>query len=104
MKSVFVTALALLQTIELSSASPESLLYPPSHRSLHARRLEVSRDSDSTRVLSALQAREDYTCGPGSELLLQTSSSTMLVHLTCVQDLAATRHAVVVGIHFHDQT
>lgn len=65
MKSVFVTALALLQTIELSSASPESLLYPPSHRSLHARRLEVSRDSDSTRVLSALQAREDYTCGPG---------------------------------------
>lgn len=80
MKSIFVTALALLQTIELSSASPESLLYPPSHRSLHARRLEVSRDSDSTRVLSALKAREDYTCGPGSELLLQPCSSTMLVH------------------------
>ncbi|KAM7215378.1 hypothetical protein V8F06_009239 [Rhypophila decipiens] len=65
MKSLFVTALAVLQTIELSSASPKSLLYPPTHRSLYARRLEVSRDNDSTRVPNALQAREDYTCGPG---------------------------------------
>lgn len=71
MKSIFVAAVALLQAIELSSASPESLLYPPSRRSLYARRLEVSRDSDSPRVLGALQAREDYTCGPGSEFSRQ---------------------------------
>lgn len=71
MKSIIIIALALLLFIELPFASPESLLYPPSHRSLYARRLEVSRDNDSTRVLNALQTREDYTCGPGSEFSKQ---------------------------------
>ncbi|KAG6039144.1 hypothetical protein E4U41_003160 [Claviceps citrina] len=72
MKSVLGTSLALLlllllpQTIAWSSASSESALYPPSHRSIHARRLEVARGrNDSTRGLNVLEAREDYTCGPG---------------------------------------
>lgn len=66
MKPIIIILLALLQFIELSSASPESLQYSPPHGSLYARRLEVPQDNGSTRNLNALQAREDYTCGPGS--------------------------------------
>ncbi|KAG6238482.1 hypothetical protein E4U25_001673 [Claviceps purpurea] len=65
MRFLVIAALALLQAVASSSASPEALLYPPSHRSIYARRLEITRDNASSRALKALQAREDYTCGPG---------------------------------------
>ncbi|KAG5951737.1 hypothetical protein E4U53_002386 [Claviceps sorghi] len=65
MKSAFLTAFGLLQAFALSAASPGPLLYPPSHRSIYARRLELSRENESARALNTLQAREDYTCGPG---------------------------------------
>ncbi|KAG6187812.1 hypothetical protein E4U27_007679 [Claviceps purpurea] len=66
MRFLVIAALALLQAVASSSASPEALLYPPSHRSIYARRLEITRDNASSRALKALQAREDYTCGPGN--------------------------------------
>ncbi|KAG6197388.1 hypothetical protein E4U50_007948 [Claviceps purpurea] len=65
--AVAVLSTAFLPAVESSSTSLGAHLYTRSHRSVYARRLEITRDNASSRALKALQAREDYTCGLGRQ-------------------------------------
>ncbi|KAG6194205.1 hypothetical protein E4U10_003178 [Claviceps purpurea] len=65
--AVAVLSTAFLPAVESSSTSFGAHLYTRSHRSVYARRLEITRDNASSRALKALQAREDYTCGLGRQ-------------------------------------